>query len=85
VVQCKKRKKGVQIVNQHLSRICDVIESRNTVTSKSYNKLGCNIEKVMDVIRVIAERGNNIDILKFATNVFLKRSHKEMFMTIKES
>jgi hypothetical protein len=66
-VQYKKRKKGVQIVSQHLSRICDVIKSRNIVTSKSYNKLGCNIEEVMDVVRGIAERENNIDILKFAT------------------
>jgi hypothetical protein len=84
-VQCKKRKKGVQIVSQHLSRICDVIESRNTVTSKSYDKPGCNIEEVMDVVRGIAERKNDIDILKFATNVFLKRSHREMLVTIKES
>jgi hypothetical protein len=83
-VQCKKRKKGVQIVSQHLSRICDVIESRNTVTSKSYDKPGCNIEEVMDVVRGIAERENDIDILKFATEVFLKRSHREMFVTIKE-
>jgi hypothetical protein len=48
-VQCKKRKKRVQIVSQHLSRICDVIENKNTVTSKSYDKPGCTIEEVMDV------------------------------------
>ncbi|XP_059442180.1 uncharacterized protein LOC132174560 [Corylus avellana] len=83
-VQCKKRKKGVEIVSQHLSRICDVIESKNTMTSKSYDKPGCNIEEVMDVVRGIAERKNDIDILKFATEVFLKRSHREMFVTIKE-
>jgi hypothetical protein len=83
-VQCKKRKKGVQIISQHLSRICDVIESKNTVTSKSYEKSRCNIEEVMDVVWGIAERENNIDILKFATEVFLKRSHREMFVTIKE-
>jgi hypothetical protein len=80
----KKRKKGVQIVSQHLSHICDVIESRNTVTSKSYNKPGCNIEEVMDVVRGIVERENDIDILKFATEVFLKISYREMFVTIKE-
>jgi hypothetical protein len=83
-VQCRKRKKGVQIVSQHLSRICDVIESKNTMTSKSYDKPRCNIEEVMDVVRGIAERENDIDILKFATEVFLKRSHREMFVTIKE-
>jgi hypothetical protein len=38
----------------------------------------------MDVVWGIAERENNIDILKFATEVFLKRSHREMFVTIKE-
>jgi hypothetical protein len=38
----------------------------------------------MDVVRGIAKRENGIDILKFATKVFLKRSHKEMFVTIKE-
>jgi hypothetical protein len=84
MAQCRKRKKGVQIVSQHLSRICDVIESKNTMTSKSYDKPGCNIEEVMDVVRGIAERENDIDILKFATEVFLKRSHREMFVTIKE-
>jgi hypothetical protein len=84
MVQCKKKKKEVQIVNQHLSRICDVIKSMNTMTSKRYDKLGCNIEEVMDVIRGIAKRENDIDILKFATEVFLKRSHREMFVTIKE-
>jgi hypothetical protein len=66
-VQYKKRKKGIQIVSQHLSCICDVIESKNTVTSKSYNKLGCSIEEVMDVVWGIAERENDIDILKYAT------------------
>jgi hypothetical protein len=84
VVQCKKRKKGVQIVNQHLSRICDVIESKNTVTFKSYDKPRCSIEEVMDVVRGIAKRENDIDIFKFATEVFLKRSYREMFVTIKE-
>jgi hypothetical protein len=73
-VQCKKRKKGVQIVSQHLSRICDVIESKNTVISKSYDKLGYSIKEVMDVVRGIAERENDIDILtsKFdRTNLIL--------------
>jgi hypothetical protein len=84
VVQCKKRNKGVKIVSQHLSRICDLIESKNIVTSKSYDKPGCNIKEVMDVVRGIAERENGIGILKFATEVFLKRSHREMFVTIKE-
>jgi hypothetical protein len=83
IVQCKKRNKGVQIVCQHLSHICDIIESKNTVTSKSYNKLGCSFEEVMDVVREITKRENNIDILKCAIEVFLKRSHREMFVTIK--
>ena len=56
-----------------------------TVTSKSYNKPGCNIEEIMDVVREIVERENDIDILKFATEVFLKMSHREMFLTIKKS
>jgi hypothetical protein len=84
-VQCKKRNKGVQIVSQHLSRICDVIESKNIVTSKSYNKLECSIEEIIDVVRGIAKRENDISILKCATKVFLKRSHRKMFVTIKES
>jgi hypothetical protein len=52
--------------------------------SKSYDKLGYNFEEVMDFVWVIAERENDIDILKFAIEVFLKRSHREMFVTIKE-
>jgi hypothetical protein len=67
-----------------LSRICDIIESKNTMTCKSYDKLRCSIEDVMDVIRSIAERENNIDILKCAIEVFLKKSHREMFVNIKE-
>jgi hypothetical protein len=42
-VHCKTRKKGVQIISQYLSRICDVIKSKNIMKSKSYDKLGCNI------------------------------------------
>jgi hypothetical protein len=84
IVQCKKRNKKVQIVSQHLSCNCDIIESKNTMTCKSYDKLGCSIKEVIDVVRGIAERENNIDILKCTTEVFLKRSHKEMFVTIKE-
>jgi hypothetical protein len=67
-----------------LIRICDVIESKNIVISKSYNKLSGSIEKVIDVVRGIAERENDINIFKYATNVFLKISHREMFVTIKE-
>jgi hypothetical protein len=55
------------------------------VTYKNYDKPGCNIEEVMDVVWGIAERENDIDILNFATEVFLKRSHRDMFVTIKES
>jgi hypothetical protein len=32
----------------------------------------------------IAERENDIDSIKFAIEVFLKKSHREMFVTIKE-
>jgi hypothetical protein len=84
IVQSKKRKKGVQIVSQHLSHICDVIESKSTMTSKSYDKLGCSIEKVIDVIWEIVKRENDIDIIRFVTDVFFTRSHIEMFVTIKE-
>jgi hypothetical protein len=67
-----------------LNRIYDVIESKNIVTSKSYDKPECNIEEAMNVVRGISERENDINILKFATEIFLKRSHREMFVTIKE-
>jgi hypothetical protein len=83
MVQCKKIKKGIHIISQHLNRICDVIESKNTITFKSYDKPRYNIEEVIDVVWGIAE--NDIDIIKFATEVFLKKSHREIFVTIKES
>jgi hypothetical protein len=54
------------------------------VTSENYDKPECNIEEVIDVVRGIAERENDINILKFATEVFLNRSHREMFVTVKE-
>jgi hypothetical protein len=46
------------------------------VTSKSYDIHVCNIKEVMDVVQGIAEKENDIDILKFATEVFL-RDHIE--------
>ena len=52
-IQSKKRKKGVQIVSQHLSRICDVIENKSTIISKSHDKPGYSIEEVMNVVRGI--------------------------------
>jgi hypothetical protein len=39
------------------------------MTFKSYDKLGCNIKEVMDVIRRIAEKENDIYILKFEIEV----------------
>ena len=54
------------------------------MTSKSYDKLGYSIEEVMNVVWGIAERKNDIDILKCSTEVFIKKSHREMFETIKE-
>jgi len=54
------------------------------MTSKSYDKPGCSIEDVMDVVQGIAEIETDIDILRIATEVFLKRSHREMFVTLKE-
>jgi hypothetical protein len=77
-VQCKKRKKGVQIISQHLSRICDVIERKNIVTSKNYDKPECNIEEVMDV-QGIVERENDIDILSLQWRYFL-RDHIERYL-----
>jgi hypothetical protein len=62
-----RKEKRVQIVSQDLSRICEVIKSKNTVTSKSYDKPRCNIKEATDVVWGIAERENDIDILKFAT------------------
>jgi hypothetical protein len=37
------------------------------MTSKSFDKPECNIEEVMNVVQGIAERENDINILKFAT------------------
>jgi hypothetical protein len=54
------------------------------MTSKSYDKPGCSIEDVMDVVQGIAEIETDIDILRIATEVFLKRSHRDMFVTLKE-
>jgi hypothetical protein len=50
----------------------------------SYDKLGCSIKNVMDSVWGIAKKENNINIFKFATKVFIKISHREIFVTIKE-
>jgi hypothetical protein len=80
----RKRKKEVQIVSQHLSRMCDILESRSTMPSKRPDKLGCSIEEVMNVVRGIAEIENDIDMLMIASEVLLTRSHREMFVALKE-
>jgi hypothetical protein len=72
VVQCKKRKKGVQIVKQHLSCICDVIESKNIMTSKSYDKPGCNIEEVMNVVWGLLKEKMTLTSLSLQQRYFLK-------------
>jgi hypothetical protein len=54
------------------------------MTSKSYDKPECSIEEVLDVVRKIVKRENDIDIISIATEIFLKRSRKEMFVTLKE-
>jgi hypothetical protein len=80
----RKRKKEVQIFSQHLSRMCDILESRSTMSSKRSDKLGCSIEEVMDVVRGIAEIENDTDMLMIASEVLLTRSHREMFVALKE-
>lgn len=80
----RKRKKEVQIFSQHLSRMCDILESRSTMASKRSDKLGCSIEEVMDVVRGIAEIENDTDMLMIASEVLLTRSHREMFVALKE-
>lgn len=70
------------MISQHLSHICDVIESRSTMISKSYDKPECSIEEVIDVVWGIAKRENDIVILRIAIKVFRKRSHRVMFVTL---
>ena len=55
-----------------MSHICDVIESKNTMTSKSYDKPGCNIEEVMDVVHGIARREMALTSLSLQQRFFLR-------------
>ena len=71
-VQDRKRKKWVQIFSQHLDRICDVLQSRNAMASKSSDKIGCSIDEVMDVVRGIVDGENDIDILMTASEYSLQ-------------
>ncbi|KAG2682452.1 hypothetical protein I3760_11G192300 [Carya illinoinensis] len=48
VIQDRKMKKGIQIFNQHFTRLCDVLEKR--VTTSSSDKPGRSIDEVMAVV-----------------------------------
>ncbi|KAG2686054.1 hypothetical protein I3760_10G158000 [Carya illinoinensis] len=47
-IQDRKRKKGIQIFDQHFTRLCDVLEK--WVTTSSSDKPGRNIDEVMAVV-----------------------------------
>ncbi|KAG6717740.1 hypothetical protein I3842_04G115600 [Carya illinoinensis] len=82
-VQVRKRKNEVQIIDQHFSRICDALE-RSLMRSGDIDKPRCSIKEVMDVVFEIIKIEDNIDILTKASEVLLTRSHREMFVALKD-
>lgn len=82
-VQVRKRKNEVQVIDQHFSRICDALE-RSLMRSGDIDKPRCSIKEVMDVVFEIIKIEDNIDILTKASEVLLTRSHREMFVALKD-
>ncbi|KAG6644919.1 hypothetical protein CIPAW_08G085800 [Carya illinoinensis] len=63
-IQDRKRKKGIQIFDQHFTRLCDVLEKR--VTTSFSNKPGRSIDEVMAVVRKLAEIENDYEVFRDA-------------------
>ncbi|KAG2667377.1 hypothetical protein I3760_15G111300, partial [Carya illinoinensis] len=82
-VQDRKRKKGTQIFDQHFTRLCDVLEKR--ITTSSSDKPGRSIDEVMAVARELVEIENDYEIFRDASEVLLSKSHREMFIALKDS
>ncbi|KAG6718273.1 hypothetical protein I3842_04G142000 [Carya illinoinensis] len=81
-IQDRKRKKGIQIFDQHFTRLCDVLEKR--VTTSSSDKPGRSIDEVMAVVRELAEIENDYEFFRDASEVLLTKSHREMFIALKD-
>ncbi|KAG6717411.1 uncharacterized protein LOC122307053 [Carya illinoinensis] len=83
VVQDRKRKKGTQIFDQHFTRLYDVLEKR--IATLSFDKPGRSIDEVMAVAPELAEIENDYEIFRDASEVLLSKSHREMFIALKDS
>ncbi|KAG6673954.1 hypothetical protein I3843_15G016200, partial [Carya illinoinensis] len=81
-IQDRKRKKGIQIFDQHFTRLCDILEKR--VTTSSSNKPGRSIDEVMAIVRELAVIENDYEFFRDASEVLLTKSHREMFIALKD-
>ncbi|KAG7960904.1 hypothetical protein I3843_10G150900 [Carya illinoinensis] len=70
-IQDRKKKKGIQIFDQHFTHLCDVLEK--WVTTSSSDKPGRNIDEVMAVVQELAEIENDYEFFKEASEVLLMK------------
>ncbi|XP_042944491.1 uncharacterized protein LOC122278364 [Carya illinoinensis] len=95
-IQDRKRKRGIQIFDQHFTRLCDVLEKR--VTTSSSDKPGRSIDEVMAIVRELAEIENDYEFFRGASEtwrimvtilkniqampIMVKKKKKRMILTL---
>ncbi|KAJ0980960.1 hypothetical protein J5N97_009215 [Dioscorea zingiberensis] len=73
-------------LSRKLELICDAVESRSSVTSKRIESKPENtIEDALAALRSIPEIERGSDLFMLATELFLKKEYREMFLALKDA
>ncbi|XP_023916892.2 uncharacterized protein LOC112028437 [Quercus suber] len=77
----KKRKLGAAKLDNHLSRLEDACELRSLANSR---KQQSSIRNVMELVCTLPGVEKASDLYFAASHIFLRKSYREMFVTLKE-
>nr|XP_023916892.1 putative uncharacterized protein DDB_G0270496 [Quercus suber]XP_023916893.1 putative uncharacterized protein DDB_G0270496 [Quercus suber] len=77
----KKRKLGAAKLDNHLSRLEDACELRSLANSREQQS---SIRNVMELVCTLPGVEKASDLYFAASHIFLRKSYREMFVTLKE-
>ena len=82
----RKRKRDetkFELVAIQLERICSVVETRSSISSRG-DKPGCSIVEVMKIIRGMPEVKNDFELYMKAIDIMVVKENREMFVALED-
>ena len=72
-----------ELVAIQLERICSVVETRSSISSRG-DKPGCSIVEVMKIICGMPKVKNDFELYMKATNIMVVKENREMFVALED-